>query len=103
MGVDRYRVCELYAAGRDAGGSGSGYRLGGRLVLTARHVIAPALDEAGGRVLVRPVGTGGWLPARVEWADADVDVALAVVEDEGWRAPAGESVLRWGELTGGDP
>ena len=103
MGVDRYRVCELYAAGRDAGGSGSGYRLGGRLVLTARHVIAPALDEAGGRVLIRPVGTGGWLPARVEWADADADAALAVIEDEGWRAPAGESVLRWGELAGSDP
>ena len=103
MGVDRYRVCELYAAGRDAGGSGSGYRLGGRLVLTARHVIAPALDEAGGRVLVRPVGTGGWLPARVEWADADADAALAVIEDEGWRAPTGESVLRWGELAGSDP
>ena len=43
MGVDRYRVCELYAAGPDAEGSGSGYRLGDRLVLTARHVIAPAL------------------------------------------------------------
>jgi hypothetical protein len=72
-------------------------------VLTARHVIAPALDEAGGRVLVRPVGAGGWLPARVEWADADADAALAVIEDEGWRAPAGESVLRWGELAGSDP
>ncbi|HEV2252293.1 MAG TPA: tetratricopeptide repeat protein, partial [Streptosporangiaceae bacterium] len=103
MGVDRYRVCELYAAGPGAEGSGSGYRLGGQLVLTARHVIAPALDEAGGRVLVRPVGTGGWLPARVEWADAAADAALAVIEDEGWRAPAGESVLRWGELAGSDP
>ena len=68
MGVDRYRVCELYAAGPDAEGSGSGYRLGDRLVLTARHVIAPALAGPGGRVLVRPVGVPGWLPARVEWA-----------------------------------
>ena len=103
MGVDRYRVCELYAAGPDAEGSGSGYRLGDRLVLTARHVIAPALAGAGGRVLVRPVGVPGWLPARVEWDDADADAALAVIEDEGWRAPAGESVLRWGELAGSDP
>ena len=47
MGVDRYRVCELYAAGPDGEGSGSGYRLGDRLVLTARHVIAPALAGAG--------------------------------------------------------
>jgi Tetratricopeptide repeat len=103
MGVDRYRVCELYAAGPDGDGSGSGYRLGDRLVLTARHVIAPALAGAGGRVLVRPVGVPGWLPARVEWEDADADAALIVVEDEHRRAPAGESVLRWGELTGGDP
>ena len=84
-------------------GPGSGYRLGDRLVLTARHVIAPALAGAGGRVLVRPVGVPGWLPARVEWEDADADAALAVIEDEGWRAPAGESVLRWGELAGSDP
>ena len=72
-------------------------------MLTARHVIAPALAGPGGRVLVRPVGVPGWLPARVEWADADADAALVGVEDEGWRAPAGESVLRWGELAGSDP
>ena len=103
MGVDRYRVCELYAAGPDAGGSGSGYRLGDRLVLTARHVIVPALAGPGGRVLVRPAGVTEWLPARVAWEDADADAALIVVEDEDWRAPAGESVLRWGELAGSDP
>ena len=102
MGVDRYRVCELYAAGPDAEGSGSGYRVGGRLVLTARHVIAPA-GGAGGRVLVRPLSVPEWLPARVEWSDADVDAALVVIEEEGRRMPAGDSVLRWGELAGGDP
>ena len=103
MGVDRYRVCELYAAGPDAEGSGSGYRLGDRLVLTARHVIAPALAGPGGRLLVRPARVTEWLPARVAWEDADADAALIVVEDEDWRAPAGESVLRWGELAGSDP
>src|SRR5271165_361634 len=103
MGVDRYRVCELYAAGPDGEGSGSGYRLGDRLVLTARHVIAPALAGAGSRLLVRPVGVTGWLPARVEWQDTDADAALIGVEDENWRAPAGESVLRWAELPGSDP
>ena len=103
MGVDRYRVCELHAAGLDAEGSGSGYRLGDRLVLTARHVIAPALAAPGGRVLVRPLGVPEWLPARVEWDDAEADAALVVIEDDGWRAPTGESVLRWGELAGGDP
>ena len=103
MGVDRYRVCELYAAGPGAEGSGSGYRLADRLVLTARHVLAPALAGTGGQVLIRPLGMTGWLPARVEWQDADADVALAVIEAEGWRAPVGESVLRWGELAGSDP
>ncbi len=103
MGVDRYRVCELWAAGPDGKGSGSGYRLCDRLVLTARHVIAPALAGPGGRVLVRPVGAPGWLSARVEWEDADADAALVGIEDEGWRAPAGESVLRWGALAGSDP
>jgi hypothetical protein len=66
-------------------------------------VIAPALSGPGGRVLVRPVGVTGWLPARVGWQDEDADAALIVIEDEGWRAPAGESVLRWGELAGSDP
>jgi hypothetical protein len=102
MGVDRCRVCELYAAGPDSEGSGSGYRVGDRLVLTARHVVAPALAGAGGWLLVRPVGVAGWLSARVEWQDAGADAALVVVE-EGWRAPGGESVLRWGELAGSDP
>ncbi len=103
MGVDRYRVCELYAAGPDIEGSGSGYRIGDRLVLTARHVIAPALAGPGDKLRVRPVGVTRWLPARVEWEDADADAALAVIEDEGWRAPGGEAVLRWGELAGSDP
>ena len=39
----------------------------------------------------------------MEWENADADAALVVIEDEGWRAPAGESVLRWGELAGSDP
>jgi len=103
VGVDRYRVCELYAASPDIEGSGSGFRLGDRLVLTARHVIAPAVAGPGGLVLVRPVGVRGWLPARVEWENAEADAALIGIEDEDWRAPTGESVLRWGELTGSDP
>ena len=83
--------------------SGSGFRLGDRVVLTARHVIAPAVAGPGGRVLVRPLGVPGWLPARVEWADAEADAALVVIEDADWRAPAGESLLRWGQLAGSDP
>jgi len=103
MGVDRYRVCELYATSRGAAGSGSGYRLGERLVLTARHVIAPALAGPDGQLLVRPVGVTRWLSARVEWEDADADAALIGIRHERWQAPDQESMLRWGELAGGDP
>jgi tetratricopeptide (TPR) repeat protein len=103
MGVDRDRVCELHAEGPVEAGSGSGYRLGDRLVLTACHVIAPALAGPGGQLLVRPIGVTGWLPARVEWQDAAADAALIGIEDEHWQAPGGESVLRWGELAGSDP
>jgi tetratricopeptide (TPR) repeat protein len=103
VGVDRFRVCELFAAGPGAEGSGSGYRLGDRLVLTARHVVAPSQARPGGQMLVRPVGEPEWLPARVEWQDVDADAALVRIDDEGWRPPGGESVLRWGELAGSDP
>jgi len=46
VAVDRYLICELYAASPDVEGSGSGFRLGDRLVLTARHVIASAVAQA---------------------------------------------------------
>ena len=103
MGVDRYRVCELYAEGPYAEGCGSGFRIGDRLVLTARHAITPALAGADGRVLIRPVGVAGWLPGRVEWHDTGTDTALIAIDDQTWQPPAGQSVLRWGTLAGSDP
>ena len=84
-------------------GLGFGVPAGCRVVLTARHVIAPALAGPGGKLWVRPVGGAEWLPARVEWENTDADAALVGMEGEGWRPPAGESVLRWGELAGSDP
>ena len=98
MGVDRYRVCELYAAGPGVEGSGSGYRVGDRLVLTARHVIAPALAGAGGRVLVRPVrgarvaARAGGVGGRRRRRGTDRG------RGRGLAGAGGESVLRWGEL-----
>jgi tetratricopeptide (TPR) repeat protein len=103
VGVDRHRVTELYAAGPDGEGSGSGYRLGQRLVLTARHVIMPAMGPTGGQLLVRPVEVPEWLPAEPIWDDEDADAALVLIRDERWRPAAAEAVLRWGELPGADP
>jgi hypothetical protein len=40
-------------------------RISDRLVLTARHVVAPVLAGPRGQLLVRPVGVMDWLPARV--------------------------------------
>ena len=96
MGVDQYRVCELWAAGPDRKGSGSGYRLGGRLVLTARHVIAPALAGPGGKLLARPVGGVEWLPARVEWHDVDADAALIGSRVSTGGRQAGSRCCAWG-------
>ena len=94
VGGDLYRVTEVFAAGPHVEGSGSGYRLGDRLVLTARHVIAAALAGEGGRVLVRPAGVAGWLPAWVEGEDAGAAAEPVGEEEVGWRAPGGEWVLR---------
>ena len=58
---------------RHGEGSGSGYRLGQRLVLTAPHVITSAMGPTGGQLLVR---VPEWLPAEPIWDDEDADAAL---------------------------
>jgi hypothetical protein len=86
MGVDRYRVCGLYAAGPDIERSGSGYPLGDHLADRPPRDRSGA-GRDGSRLLVRPPGVPGWLPARVESQDVGGDAALVAVEDEGWLAP----------------
>jgi tetratricopeptide (TPR) repeat protein len=86
------RLAEVWAEPRRAG---AGVVVGAAAVLTARHVVAGALD--GGRVLARVVrpgaATAGWVPMRVLAEDADWDVALLGVSDE--KAAAGGSGARW--------
>jgi len=76
---------------------GSGYLLGGRLVLTAAHVVCPA-----GRALmtVQVRTEAGPVAARVAWSghEGDVDVALLVVTEPGWPEPVWRQPLRWGRL-----
>ncbi len=74
------RLAEVWAA---PGRAGAGVVVGAAAVLTARHVVAGALD--GGRVLARVVRPGaltaGWVPMPVLAEDADWDVALLGVGD----------------------
>ncbi|GAA1264386.1 hypothetical protein GCM10009677_15260 [Sphaerisporangium rubeum] len=82
---------------------GSGYLIGPRLVLTARHVVA---DDAGDfpRIQVRlghPRHTGAQtspILARVCWQHPDLDVALLRLE-----RPTQAGTVRWGRLTGTEP
>ena len=86
------RLAEVWAA---PGSAGAGVAVGAAAVLTARHVVAGALD--GGRVLARVVrpgaATADWVPMRVLAEDADWDVALLSVSYRDMAAD--ESRGRW--------
>ncbi|MGH3847274.1 MAG: trypsin-like peptidase domain-containing protein [Pseudonocardiaceae bacterium] len=77
---------------------GSGYLLGGRLVLTAAHVVCPA-GEPLTSVWVR-AESGPLLAAQVAWHRyaGDVDVALLVVTEPRWVVPVWRHLVRWGRL-----
>ena len=82
------RLAEVWAAPKH---TGTGAVLAADLVVTARHVVAAALD--GGAILarvVRPsVQLAGWIPMRALADDADWDIALLQVDP----APAGDAAL----------
>ncbi|MEE1821571.1 tetratricopeptide repeat protein [Streptomyces sp. BE20] len=75
-------------------GSGSGYAVGGRLVLTSAHVTGPV----GTRVEVFHPGGTGSAGGRVVWAGTPKerdDAALVLVDDsEHWQPPT--APVRWG-------
>jgi tetratricopeptide (TPR) repeat protein len=76
---------------------GSGLLLGGRLVLTAAHVVCPAGQPL---VTVRIRDESGLVTAAVEWHcwGDELDVALLVVTEGGWRPPVWRHPVRWGRL-----
>ncbi|MFC9329583.1 tetratricopeptide repeat protein [Kitasatospora sp. NPDC057015] len=84
------------AAVTGTGGPGSGYAVGGRLVLTSAHVTGPA----GSRVTVFHPAGGGTAGGTVVWAGTPRerdDAALVLVDDSPhWRPPA--APVRWGRL-----
>ena len=86
------RLAEVWA---DPGKAGAGVVVGVAAVLTARHVVAGALDRR--RILARVVRPGArtadWVPMTVLAEDADWDVALLGVSDS--DVAGGDSLRRW--------
>ncbi|MFD8707039.1 tetratricopeptide repeat protein [Kitasatospora sp. NPDC059648] len=79
-----------------AGGRGSGYAVGPRLVLTSAHVVA----RKGARVKVFHPGGNRQFVGESVWCGTPGDIddaALVVVTDASWRPPSGPDV-RWGRL-----
>ncbi|MGW8365902.1 P-loop NTPase [Streptomyces wedmorensis] len=78
------------------GGPGSGYAVGGRLVLTSAHVAGPA----GTRVEVFHPGGSGTAGGTVVWCGTPAgrdDAALVLIgDDPHWQAPI--APVRWGRL-----
>jgi hypothetical protein len=75
--LDARRVTQIWAPGEPRGQPGSGYRLDGKHVLTAAHVVA---DAAGGMCDVRGLRAESWQRARVVWRSERADAALLEIE-----------------------
>ena len=86
------RLAEVWAA---PGNAGAGVVVGAAAVLTARHVVAGALDSGDVRArVVRPgASTADWVPMAVLAEDADWDMALLGVRDG--NMGAGDSRPQW--------
>lgn len=78
---------------------GSGYAVGGRLVLTAAHIVCQD-DRPSEAVRIRVNGSPDLLVGAVAWhrCDGVLDVALVEVTDGRWRAPRRARSVRWGRL-----
>ncbi|MFJ3932833.1 MULTISPECIES: hypothetical protein [unclassified Streptomyces] len=91
-GVERARVVGVTGPG----GPGSGYAVGGRLVLTSAHVVA----RAGERVQVFRPGGAGRVGGRVVWCGTPGgrdDAALVLLDDDpAWQVPG--AVVGWGRM-----
>ncbi|MEU1285280.1 tetratricopeptide repeat protein [Kitasatospora sp. NPDC005856] len=90
--MERGRLAGVNGPG--GSGSGSGYAVGGRLVLTSAHVTGPT----GSEVQVFHPGGSGTAPGRVVWRGTPGgrdDAALVLVDpDPSWQPPTG--AVRWG-------
>ncbi|WP_371645763.1 tetratricopeptide repeat protein [Streptomyces sp. NBC_00597] len=82
-----------------AGGPGSGYVIGPRLVLTSAHVVAREAERTAPVQVFRPGGTHLYEGRVVWWGrpDGRDDAALVRIDDPQWVPVDGESV-RWGRF-----
>lgn len=114
MGLDRYRVMEVFA--EPAGGAGrvgSGYRVTATSALTAAHVVTGlpirGRDESAGprgragRCELRPLGVRNWVSGSVLWRDESADVALIGLSAGAPPLPPGSPPPRWGAVDGAEP
>ncbi|HZN16594.1 MAG TPA: hypothetical protein VFB84_00085, partial [Micromonosporaceae bacterium] len=93
-------VVEVYARAAGDWSCGSGYGIGGGLVVTSAHVVT-ADGRPSDVVEVRWLHVQERISARVVWSGfgGGVDVALLAVDAEP-ALPGGVSVVRWGRLVG---
>jgi TPR repeat protein len=103
------RLAEVWAS---PGFAGAGVAVGEAGVLTARHVVADALNAEQGRLLCRVVRPGSatapWVPMRVEWEGAEWDLALLAVDPQSegagdWLAPSSPPVVAVALGTSAEP
>ncbi|GAA4547462.1 trypsin-like serine protease [Streptomyces collinus] len=104
--MDQQRIMEIWCS---MAGSGTGYLIGDRFVLTVYHVVRHAVHAHGERLEVRQLdrhGRSAWLSAKQIWpehepdleADPGADAALLMITDPAWQPFTGEPV-RWGRLS----
>ncbi|MGW5127384.1 AAA family ATPase [Streptomyces sp. NPDC004069] len=96
------RAAEVSAVGPGGTGtSGSGFLVGPRLVLTARHVVGEAASRggSGSESVVRPLKDNTKYRCRTVWASASRDLALLEIMDGDWTQPP----VRLGCLTTSTP
>ncbi|WP_445530011.1 S1 family peptidase [Streptomyces cyslabdanicus] len=94
------RAAEVSAVGPGGTGtSGSGFLVGPRLVLTARHVVGDAASSGGSESVVRPMKDNTKYRCRTVWASASRDLALLEITDGDWAQPP----VRLGCLTTSTP
>jgi hypothetical protein len=125
VSMEKARIVEIFTpagTGSQFGEVGSGYRIGSRLILTARHVVANALgagnhdpsdaplteiladlraDDSVPRCRVRLLTDyqRGKDDAAVLWSDENLDVALLGVLTEKWSGPS-QAAPAWTHILG---